>query len=227
MNAHRNRKKNLIVSYKNLSDELKELFAETYPEGYKDHLQKTIKPSGEPIFVVPLETEDSVYMVKFEVKIDTAIADDDLDKDIYGDDYDKDDDFSPITEALDKDEDINDHTERVLKHGAYEEDLDANSGHGRKKINIDPELAAAFAEAENDFDHYIDEENGDLDDDDDDDKLDDDFEPSDDDLKGIEDEYLDAEIPPLDATIPESEAAPRAKKKSTPRTTTTKKSRKQ
>ena len=102
MNSRRNRKKNLIVSYKNLSDELKELFAETYPEGYNAHLQRNVKPSGEPIFVVPLETDDTVYMVKFEVKIDTTLADDDLDKDLYGDDIDKDEEFSPLSEALDK-----------------------------------------------------------------------------------------------------------------------------
>lgn len=197
MNSRRNRKKNLIVSYKNLSDELKELFAETYPEGYKEHLQRNVKPSGEPFFVVPLETDDTVYMVKFEVKIDTTLADDDLEKDLYGDDIDKDEEFSPLSEALDKDEDINNHTERVLKHGAYEEDLDEDRNKKHKKIILDPDIASAFSEEE-DFDSYIDEDDEEADDDD--------LEPTDDDLKGIEDEYLDAEIPPLDATIPEDAA---------------------
>ena len=36
MRPARTRKKNLIVSYKNLSDQLKELFKETYPDGYND-----------------------------------------------------------------------------------------------------------------------------------------------------------------------------------------------
>ncbi|MCR5822475.1 MAG: hypothetical protein K6F85_06130 [Bacteroidales bacterium] len=207
MNSRRNRKKNLIVSYKNLSDELKELFAETYPEGYKEHLQRNVKPSGEPIFVVPLETDDTVYMVKFEVKIDTTLADDDLDKDLYGDDIDKDEEFSPLSEALDKDEDINNHTERVLKHGAYEEDLDDDHSKKRKKVILDPDIASAFSEEE-DFDSYIDE--------DDEEEDDDDLEPTDDDLKDIEDEYLDAEIPPLDATIPkEEEVKPKRGRKPT------------
>ena len=68
MKAHRNHKKNLIVSYKNLSDEMKEMFKERYPEGYNDYLQRFEKPNGEVIFVVPMETEDTVYMVKFDVK---------------------------------------------------------------------------------------------------------------------------------------------------------------
>ena len=84
MTNHNNRKKKLIISYKNISEELRELFKETYPDGYQDYLQKTIKPNGEPIFVVPLETEDTSYMIKFDVKIDTGLVDDDLDKELYG-----------------------------------------------------------------------------------------------------------------------------------------------
>ena len=71
-------KKNLIVSYKNLTDDLKEKFKEAYPEGYNNYLQKFVKPNGEAIYVVPFETEDTAYMVKFEVKIDTL--GEDLDK---------------------------------------------------------------------------------------------------------------------------------------------------
>lgn len=82
MNHSRNHKKKLIISFKNLSEELKALFNEAYPEGYKDHLQKTIKPDGTPIFVVPLFTEDTEYMVKFEVKIDSNITEVDIEKDL-------------------------------------------------------------------------------------------------------------------------------------------------
>ena len=61
-------KKNLIVSYKNLSDDLKILLREAYPDGYDDHMQRFTKPNGETIFVVPFETDDTCYMIKFEVK---------------------------------------------------------------------------------------------------------------------------------------------------------------
>ena len=59
MKRHDNRKKKLIISNENLSDELRELFKEAYPEGHKDYMQKIVKPDGTPIFVVPLETEDT------------------------------------------------------------------------------------------------------------------------------------------------------------------------
>ena len=47
------RKKNLIVSYKNLPDNLKELFKEAYPEGYNNYITKFLKPTGEAIFRHP------------------------------------------------------------------------------------------------------------------------------------------------------------------------------
>lgn len=101
----RKHKKNLIVSYNNLSDELKALFKGLYPEGYQDFLQKTVKPNGDFIFAVPMETEDAFYMVKFDVKIDTGLVEEDLDKDLYGDDEKVDDgEFAPLSEAIDKEE---------------------------------------------------------------------------------------------------------------------------
>ena len=89
MPTAKRRKKNLIVSYKNLSDDLKEMFKEAYPDGYNNYLQKFVKPNGEAIFVVPFETTDTVYMVKFEVKIDTL--GEDLDKALFDDDDDAED----------------------------------------------------------------------------------------------------------------------------------------
>ena len=207
MSATRKHKKNLIVSYKNLPDDLKELFKELYPEGYSNYLQKFVKPNGEPIFVVPLETEDTSYMVKFEVKID-SLGESDIDKDLYGDEEEeeKDDTFAPLSEALEKDEESHSHTERHLRHGDFEDTLKPKK---KLTLGIDKEeIKAAFADDEeaDELDSYdkIDE----------DDEPDDDFEPSDEDLRGIEDEFLDAEIPPLDATIPDEANKVPAKKPS-------------
>ena len=111
-------KKRVIISYENLSEELKELFKEEYPEGYGGSMQKIIKPNGEPIFVVPLETEESSYMVKFEVMIDSKVSDDDIDKDL---DLPKEDDASVALDELDEDK-SDSHQEFALKHGDYEED---------------------------------------------------------------------------------------------------------
>lgn len=197
-------KKNLIVSYKNLTDDLKEKFKEAYPEGYNNYLQKFVKPNGEAIYVVPFETTDTAYMVKFEVKIDTL--GEDLDKALFDDDEveGKEDEFAPLSEALEKEEENTSHREKVLKHGSYDDILEEEEGRKKKlTLGINKE---EFKEA------FGDEENADEMDSyerlDDDEPSDDDFEPSDDDIRGIEEEFLDAEIPPLDATIPEEEAVP-------------------
>lgn len=159
----KNHKKKLIVSYKNLSEELLSLFKETYPEGHADFVQKTIKPNGEPIFVVPLETEDATYMVKVEVKIDTTLAEEELDKELYGDDSDSDkgDDteFAPLSEALAKDDGIiGNRNDRVLKHGDYEDmfkfdDTPSKRGRGAHASAGD-EIVQAFDDLDDEDDEY-------------------------------------------------------------------------
>ena len=204
MSTIHKRKKNLIVSYKNLSDDLKELFKEAYPEGYNNYITKFVKPNGEAIFVVPFETDETAYMVKFDVKVDTL--GEDLDKALFDDDGDEageENEFDTLTETREKEEGIVNHREEHLRHGDFEDVLTEDK---KKKatLGVDKEgLKEAFAD---------DEEADELDSydrlDDDDVSEDDDFEPSDDDLRAIDDEFLDAEIPPLDATIPEEEMAP-------------------
>lgn len=210
MPTTRKHKKNLIVSYKNLPDNLKDLFKEAYPEGYSNYITKFVKPNGEAIFVVPFETDDTAYMVKFDVKIDTL--GEDLDKALFDDDGDadeKDDTFAPLSEAIEKEEPDSSHRERHLRHGDFEDVLSEEKKE-KATLGIDKEgLKAAFANDEeaDELDSY--DKIGD-----DDDLSDEDYEPSDDDLRGIEEEYLDAEIPPLDATIPEEEMVKIEKKPS-------------
>lgn len=207
-------KKNLIVSYKNLTDELKGLFKEAYPDGYDDYMQRFVKPNGETIFVVPFETDDTAYMVKFEVKIDTL--GEDLDKALFDDEEEgKEDEFAPLSEALEKEESDPTHKERVLRHGDFETNLEEDEKR-KKKLSLGinkEEIRAAFGDDDvEELDSY--EKIGD-----DDEPSDDDFEPSDDDIRCIEEEYLDAEIPPLDATIPDEEMAKPAKKTTKGKTT--------
>ena len=211
MATTKKRKKNLIVSYKNLTDDLKELFKEAYPDGYNNYLQRFTKPNGETIFVVPFETEDTCYMVKFEVVIDTL--GEVLDKALFDDEDDsgKEDEFAPLSEALEKEEADPSHKERVLRHGDFETNLEEDEKR-KKKLSLGinkEEIRAAFGDDDDveELDSY--EKIGD----DDDEPNDDDFEPSDEDLRGIEEEYFDAENPPLDATIPEEEVAKPAQKK--------------
>ena len=180
MKRHDNRKKKLIISNENLSDELRELFKEAYPEGHKDYMQKIVKPDGTPIFVVPLETEDTSYMVKFEVRIDSHLAEEELDKELFADDDIKDETskFEPLTDDPSEKHDP-DHKEFDLKHGAYEDAFD---------IPDDEEEEDEYEEK----DDYIDE------DDDEDEESDDEY------LTDYDDGPNDADIMDIENFMKES-----------------------
>lgn len=221
MNPRRTHKKNLIVSYKTLSDELKDLLKERYPDGYKDYIQRFEKPNGDTIFVVPLETDDSVYMIKFDVKIDTTFSDDDIEKDYFDEEVSKaEEDFAPLQEAIDKEEEDTSHTERVVRHGDYEEDLDSKKKHSKKHGSLSAlgeELQEAFGDDAENPDDY-DEEDYDEEDKDEEDA--DPDEPTDEELMDIDSEiYAMAEVPPEElARMAASEpAAPAPRKKGRPR----------
>lgn len=218
MNSRRTHKKNLIISYKNLTEELLQLFQERYPEGYRDYLQRFDKPNGETIFVVPLETDDSVYMIKFDVKIDTAFDDDDGEKDYFDEEVEKaGEEFAPLQEAIDKeDEEVGKSTIREVRHGAYEEENDDS----RKRIKsgalgaLGDELKEAFADDidDDEYDEYSDEEEAD--EDEKDPVMGDDYEPTDEELMSIDSAvYANAEIPPEElARMAAEEAAAEPKK---------------
>jgi hypothetical protein len=57
-------KKRVIKSLDKLSDQLKDLMSEQYPNGYEASITRIKNAKNEPIFVFPLETEDAVYLVK-------------------------------------------------------------------------------------------------------------------------------------------------------------------
>jgi hypothetical protein len=57
-------KKRVIKSLENLSDDLRDLMREQYPNGYESSISRITNAKKEPIFVFPLETDDSVFLVK-------------------------------------------------------------------------------------------------------------------------------------------------------------------
>jgi hypothetical protein len=57
-------KKRVIKSLENLSEDLRDLMHDQYPNGYEASITRISNAKNEPIFVFPLETEDSVYLVK-------------------------------------------------------------------------------------------------------------------------------------------------------------------
>ena len=60
-------KKKVIKSLENLSEELKDLLRDQYPNGYESSITRITNAKKEPIFVFPLETEDATYLVKVPV----------------------------------------------------------------------------------------------------------------------------------------------------------------
>ncbi len=96
-------KKRLVVSFKNLPEELKEELNAQYPNGYGENLIKVNKSATEFFYAVPFETEDTKYLVKIDVKVDLNHEDEE-EEDSYSDesmipeapegmDEDDDDDF--------------------------------------------------------------------------------------------------------------------------------------
>lgn len=60
-------KKKVIKSLENLSEELKDLIRDQYPNGYESSITRITNAKKEPIFVFPLETDDATYLVKVPV----------------------------------------------------------------------------------------------------------------------------------------------------------------
>lgn len=104
-------KKRIIKSLEKLTDDLKDLLKDQYPNGYESSITRITNAKKEPIFVFPLETDDATYLVKVpatknsegeydveskpEEDVDTPGADDDYGADTTygaagGDDYDED-----------------------------------------------------------------------------------------------------------------------------------------
>lgn len=57
-------KNRIIKSLDNLSEDLKDLLRKQYPNGYEGNITRITNAKKEPIFVFPLETDDSIILVK-------------------------------------------------------------------------------------------------------------------------------------------------------------------
>ena len=110
-------KKRVIVSFNKLSSEQILQFSEAYPEGYASHIQKITKPSGEIIYVVPFDTEEAIYMVKIDVKVDQKLTEEEYDKEIFS--QTKAPDFVEETPEGEEEEEKPSKDTFVLIHGDY------------------------------------------------------------------------------------------------------------
>lgn len=57
-------KKRVIKSLENLSEDLRDLMRDQYPNGYEGSISRITNAKKEPIFVFPLETKDATYLIK-------------------------------------------------------------------------------------------------------------------------------------------------------------------
>lgn len=60
-------KKRVIKSLDNLSEDLRDLLRDQYPNGYEASITRITNAKREPIFVFPLETDDATYLIKVPV----------------------------------------------------------------------------------------------------------------------------------------------------------------
>ncbi len=79
-------KKRVVISYKNLSEELQAELKKAYPAGFTDKMIRIDKGPGDFFYAVTLETEEYIYLVKIDVKIDTKVEEEE-EKGYYDDDH--------------------------------------------------------------------------------------------------------------------------------------------
>ena len=60
-------KKRAIKSLENLTEDLRDLIRDQYPNGYESSITRITNAKKEPIFVFPLETTDAIYLIKVPV----------------------------------------------------------------------------------------------------------------------------------------------------------------
>lgn len=102
-------KKRVIKSLETLSEELKELIKKQHPNGFESSISRIMNAKKEPIFVFPLETDDSIYLVKVPATknssggydVDSGEQDDDDDDGFDSDGYGKGGDFDDDDGAKD------------------------------------------------------------------------------------------------------------------------------
>jgi len=128
-------KKKVIKSLENLSEDLKEMIRDQYPNGYEGSITRITNAKKEPIFVFPLETEDATYLVKVpatknsegeydveskpEPEADQGGGDDDFSSSTDSDDFDS----ASTSTSDDYDEDSG--GSKSNREASYDPDFDA------------------------------------------------------------------------------------------------------
>lgn len=100
-----NPRKKAIINYANVSPELMEVIRKKYPLGWINHTIKVPLSGGSFFYAITVDTDDTSYLIKVPVKIDTKS---DKDEDFFDsslDLKDTDDGNDDSNEDRDKDKD--------------------------------------------------------------------------------------------------------------------------
>ncbi len=118
-------KKKVIKSLEKLTEDLVELVHQQYPNGYESSITRITNAKREPIFVFPLETEDSTYLVKVPV---TKNSDGEYDVE------------SGAAQEFENPKDDDFGTSDDFQSGGDDDDYDENSGRGSREASYDPDF---------------------------------------------------------------------------------------
>lgn len=124
-------KKKVIKSLENLSEDLKDLIHEQYPNGYEASITRITNAKKEPIFVFPLETDDSTYLIKVpvtknsegEYDVESSRSEKEFDNNDEGDFSNNDDDFG--SGGSNDDDDYDEEGGGKRREASYDPDFDA------------------------------------------------------------------------------------------------------
>lgn len=118
-------KKRVIKSLDNLAEDLRELLRRQYPNGYEANITRITNAKKEPIFVFPLETEDSIILVKVPATKNSdgeydveANPEEEFDDNAESDDYGNDD----------------------FNNGGSDDDYDRSPGKSNSEASYDPDF---------------------------------------------------------------------------------------
>jgi hypothetical protein len=127
-------KKKVIKSLENLSEDLKDLIHEQYPNGYEASITRITNAKKEPIFVFPLETEDSTYLIKVpvtknsegEYDVESSKTEKEFDNsDDAGSDFNNNEDDFESSSGASTDDDYDEEGGGKRREASYDPDFDA------------------------------------------------------------------------------------------------------
>lgn len=123
-------KKRVIKSLENLSEDLRDLLRDQYPNGYEGSITRITNAKKEPIFVFPLETADATYLIKVPA---TKNSDGEYDveanpeNDFEKSEADNDDDFGAddaYSASANSEDDYDEDGPRKSREASYDPDFD-------------------------------------------------------------------------------------------------------